>query len=141
MKETLSDLKQPTDVSTQVADQTTVDTKAKHMPTKTPTLMGEELQGERTGLVASKSTAEAADVASKVLQTDATKRLAVKNATLAGVIKHPFFLIKHPLPKILHYVTRTMSFRNTIYYLVPSNIIHLRSAFPLARLETSIQRV
>ena len=110
MKETLSALKQPTDVSTQVADLTTFDTKATHMPTKTPTLMGEELQGERTGLVASKATAEAADVASKVLQTDATKRLAVKNATLAGVIKHP-------LPKILLYVTRTMSFRKTIYYL------------------------
>ena len=91
MKETLSALKQPTDVSAQVADLTTFDTKATHMPTKTPTLMGEELQGERTGLVASKATAEAADVASKVLQTDATKRLAVKNATLAGVIKHPFF--------------------------------------------------
>jgi len=74
-----------------VADLKTFDTKAKLVPTKTPTLMGEELQGEQTGLVASKASAEVTDVATKVLQTDATKRMAVKNARIAGVNQSPTY--------------------------------------------------
>ena len=83
-RETLNIFEPQTNVETQMADTKTFDTKAIKVPTKTSTLMGEKVDKEIVGLVTAKDV-EAVDVACEVRQPDASNRIALKNAKIAGV--------------------------------------------------------
>jgi hypothetical protein len=88
----LSTLQKPTEVEQQVAGRSKVDSKIQKILTKTSKLMGQEVEGEVVGEVVAKVT-ELVDVASKTLQTSAAKKVALKNAKVAGVKMTLFFTL------------------------------------------------
>ena len=78
----------PTDTADQQqkADQTkVVDSKTQKMSTKSSKIMGQTVEKEVVGQVVAKA-AEVGDVANEILQTEVVRKVALRNAKIAGVI-------------------------------------------------------
>ena len=75
-----------TDQQQQQAGLTKVDTKTQKMSTKTSKIFGQNVEKEVVGEVVVKAT-EIGDTANQSFQTEAVRKVALRNAKIAGVIK------------------------------------------------------
>ena len=75
-----------TDQQQRQAGQTKVDTKTQKISTKTSTIFGQNVEKEVVGQIVVTAT-EIGDTANQSLQTEAVRKVALRNAKIAGVIK------------------------------------------------------
>ena len=83
---TLAATTDTTDQQQRQAGQTKVDTKTQKISTKTSTIFGQNVEKEVVGQIVVTAT-EIGDTANQSLQTEAVRKVALRNAKIAGVIK------------------------------------------------------